>query len=66
MTKHKLCNKNMTFSDCELTVLRNAVDKSDKIMQKKNLQDPEIRRMLNVIEIFLKKKKINMLWRNSY
>ena len=37
------CKKNMSFEECELAILRQAVDKADVIEGEKLLKDPEVK-----------------------
>ncbi len=53
----ELCSNNMTFQDCELAILRQAVDESEKQNASKIAQDENIVKMINILENFLKKKK---------
>ena len=48
----------------ELQILRKAIDLSDKINKKKKLQNPIISEIMSIVETFIIKKKINLLWRN--
>ena len=50
-------NKNMTYADCELTILRSAVDNIQKKTGKHLLHKPEVQRIIEIVETFLKKKK---------
>jgi hypothetical protein len=52
------CAKNMTFQECELTILRGAVDKIDKKIGKSKLSDPNVAKIISIVEAFLKKKKL--------
>ena len=52
------CTKKMTFQECELTILRGAVDKIDKKIGKSKLSDPNIAKIISIVEAFLKKKKL--------
>ncbi len=36
------CDKTMTFEECELAVLRSAVDKMEKKSGRKKINDPDI------------------------
>ena len=38
----KLCDKKMTFQDCELTILRSAVDNAEQKIGKRTVNSPEI------------------------
>ena len=54
--KPKLCDKNMTFKDCELAILRAAIDKSEEKLGKQITNSPEIIKIFNIVENFIKKK----------
>jgi len=51
------CDKNMSFEECELAVLRSAVDKIEKQTGRKKIENPEVKEIINVVEGFLKKTK---------
>ena len=53
---NKLCNKNMTFEECELVILRSAVDKAEHIVRKTAINSPDINKILVIVENFIKKK----------
>lgn len=53
--KEDVC-EGLTFGDCELAILRAAVDKTEKIQGKKVANSPEIKRMIAILESFLRKK----------
>jgi hypothetical protein len=53
-----ICDKKMTFQDCELAILRQAVDKAEEIQGRKTANSPEIKRIINIVENFLRKKKL--------
>ena len=40
------CKKNMSFEECELAILRSAVDKIGKKMGTSKLNNPEIKRII--------------------
>ena len=52
-----VCTNNMTFNDCELAVLRQAVDTNDEIHGKNRGNDESIEDMINIVEKFINKKK---------
>jgi hypothetical protein len=52
-----LCNDTLTFQECELAILRNAVDESDKRQTGKVARSPQVQRMIKILENFLRKKK---------
>jgi len=53
-----LCSPSMTFQDCELAILRHAVDESEKIQGSKMANSPEVTRIIQILEDFLVKKKL--------
>ena len=57
--KCKINNKifDMKFDECELAILRNTIDKAGNIEGKKLLNNPEIVRIIEIVESFLKNKK---------
>jgi hypothetical protein len=57
MKKNELC-KDLTFSDCELAILRTAVDKAEEKQGKKTANSPEVKRIIGIVENFLRKKSL--------
>ena len=55
---HPLCDNKMTFEDCELAILRQAVDENEETIGKKIVNTPEIKNILKIVEDFLMKKKL--------
>ena len=55
---NKLCDKNMSFEDCELVILRSAVDKAEHMVRKKAVNSPDITKILTIVENFIKKKSL--------
>ena len=53
--KSNLC-KDLTYDECELTILRQAVDKAEKIKGTKQLSSPELKNIIEIVEGFLKNK----------
>jgi hypothetical protein len=53
-----LCNDTMSFQDCELAILRNAVDESDKIQGEKVANSEDVKKIISIVEDFLMKKKL--------
>ena len=51
------CDKGMTFEECELLILRQAIDKSEAILSKKLLQSEETQKIIHIVEKFLRSKK---------
>lgn len=54
----EICDKNMTFNDCELAILRAAVDKAEERQGRKTANSPEIKRIIGIVENFLRKKEL--------
>jgi hypothetical protein len=48
----------MSFEDCELAILRSAVDKAEHMVGKKAINSPDITKMLVIVENFIKKKNL--------
>lgn len=55
---HNLCNKSLTFEECELTILRTAVDLAETNMGKRLVNTPEVQDMIKIVEDFIKKKTL--------
>lgn len=59
--KHKyqsdLCNDTMSFQDCELAILRHAVDQSEARKGKQIAQSDDVRAIIGILEEFLRKRK---------
>lgn len=49
------CTDDMTFQDCELAILRQAVDENEDQMKKKSANSPEVKEMISLVEDFLKR-----------
>ena len=52
------CDKNMTFQECELAILRMAVDEAQEKVGKRVLNSPEIKEMIYILEEFLRRKNL--------
>jgi len=57
MKKNSICNPTMSFEECELAILRSAVDKAEERQGRKEANSPDIKRIINIVEAFLRKKK---------
>lgn len=53
-----ICDKRMTFQDCELAILRQAVDKAEEIKGKNIVSSPEIKKIIGIVENFLRVKSL--------
>lgn len=51
------CDKSMSFDECELAILRAAVDKIDKKAGKNKINNPEVQDIIEIVESFLKSTK---------
>ena len=52
------CTNKMTFDECELAILRHAVDNNEKIAGQKIASSEEIKKMIEIVENFLKSKRL--------
>jgi hypothetical protein len=57
MRNDKIC-KNMSFEECELTILRMAVDKAQKKIGKRNIINKNVNAIIKIVENFIKTKKL--------
>ena len=57
MPKNDIC-KGLTFSDCELAILRQAVDKAEEQQGKRTANSQEVKKIISVVETFLRNKKL--------
>jgi hypothetical protein len=48
----------MTFEECELAILRHAVDETENIQAKKIAMNPDIKKIITILENFLKSKPL--------
>jgi len=55
MTK---CDKGLSFEDCELAILRQAIDKIEAKVGETMISNPRITRIIDIVEDFLRKKKL--------
>jgi len=56
--KTELCDNDMTFQDCELAILRHAVDESETIQGQKIANSDDVKKIISIVEDFLMKKKL--------
>jgi len=56
--KPTICNDRMTFQECELAVLRQAVDESEKSQGAKVANSPDVQKIIQILEDFLVRKKL--------
>ena len=53
-----LCGDSMTFQDCELAILRNAIDEGDKVKGQRLLENDDVKQIIKVVENFLRDKPL--------
>jgi hypothetical protein len=53
-----ICDKKMSFEDCELAILRVAVDNAENKIGKRIVNSPEIKGIISIVENFIKKKNL--------
>lgn len=58
MKNNTICDPKLSFSDCELEILRNAVDKAEKRLAVDKVRSPNVKEMISIVELFLKNKKL--------
>lgn len=54
----KICNKSMNFDECELAILRMAVDKAGEKIGKRIANSEDIIEIISIVENFIKQKKL--------
>ena len=52
------CSKKDSYEDCELTILRNAVDIAEKKQKIKGRNEKEVTEIMDIVEEFLRKRKL--------
>ena len=57
VVQNRLCPEGTTFNDCELIILRHAVDKAESIRGKIKLENETIKKIIKIVEDFLLDKK---------
>jgi len=57
MREKNVC-KDLTFEECELTILRMAVDKAEEKMGRRIVNSDDIRKIIQIVEDFIKKKNL--------
>ena len=56
--KNKKVCKNLSFAECELTILRMAVDKAEEKMGKRSVNSEDVQNIINIVEDFIKRKNL--------
>lgn len=57
MPKDKNICRNLSFADCELAILRMAVDKAEEKMGKRVINSEDVQKIIDIVEAFIKQKK---------
>jgi hypothetical protein len=58
MPKEKNICKDLSFADCELTILRMAVDKAEEKMGRRVVNSEDVQKIIDIVEEFIKRKKL--------
>lgn len=53
-----VCPKGVDLDECELEIIRKAVEKSEKKLGSRQAQSPEFKKIISILENFLKRKKL--------
>jgi len=56
-TRSPVCDTNMTYSECELAILRIQADKAKEKLDKRRVNSPEIKKIISIVEQFIRNKK---------
>ena len=57
MSKEKKICKDLSFADCELAILRMAVDQAEEKMGKRVVNSEDVQKIIDIVEDFIKRKK---------
>lgn len=55
---NKNCTNNMSFEECEMVILRQAVEETENIVGKELVNNEEVMKMLEIVEQFIVDKKL--------
>ena len=58
MSKNKNLCKNLSFSDCELAILRMAVDEAEDKMGRRVVNSDDVQKIIDIVEEFIRHKKL--------
>lgn len=58
MLKEKNICKDLSFTDCELAILRMAVDKAEEKMGRRLVNSEDVQKIIDIVEEFIKRKKL--------
>ena len=54
----KTCNDKMTFDDCELAIIRQAIDDTEEIQGRDMVNNDDVKNMINIVEKFIQDRKL--------
>jgi hypothetical protein len=52
------CNNKLTLEEKEVAILRDAIDIAEKRKGKRTVSDPDVKKIISILEAFLKKKRL--------
>ena len=55
---NSVCDDKMTFNDCEMAILRQAIKDNEKIKGRKVVGNEEVQKIIKIVEDFIIKKKL--------
>jgi len=55
---NKYCDNQMTFDECKMAILRNAVDETELLKGKRLVDNDDVKKMLDIVEQFIIRKKL--------
>jgi hypothetical protein len=58
MPKNKNVCKDLSFTDCELAILRMAVDEAEDKMGRRVVNSDDVQKIINIVEEFIRHKKL--------
>lgn len=58
MTKNKNICKDLSFAECELAILRIAVDKAEEKMGRRVVNSDDVQKIIDIVEEFIRRKKL--------
>jgi hypothetical protein len=56
--KNAVCRDEMTFQDCEMAILRQAVDENQELHGRRIVNNEDVKKILQIVEEFITKKKL--------
>jgi hypothetical protein len=53
-----ICDKSMSFQECELAILRSAIDKAEERSGRAVANSTEVKKIIGIVENFIRRKKV--------